>query len=50
MGKNVDGSAAGTANSIEPLEMKEKQALATVCVNVVRGGGMDHEVMYLRLD
>jgi hypothetical protein len=39
MGKNVDGSAAGTANSIEPLEMKGKQALATVCVHVLRGWG-----------
>jgi hypothetical protein len=50
MGKNVDGSAAGTANSIEPLETKGKQALATVCVHVLRGWGMDDEVLYLRLD
>jgi len=29
MGKNDDGSVAGTANSIEPLEMKGQQVLAT---------------------
>lgn len=30
MGKNVDGSAAGTMNSMEPLKMMGHQALTTV--------------------
>ena len=30
MGKNDDASVAGTANSIEPLEMKGQEVLATV--------------------
>jgi hypothetical protein len=29
MGKNVDGSDAGTANSIEPLETNGQEVLAT---------------------